>query len=486
MNDYLINKLTENFDVTDRIEFYHKAKKLLLNDEIFKKSIFKVCGIDLSFTLLVSICTYLNNSNKNNVELSRQLNKIKLKKLYFLACLDLTEIEKENNRVLIDNLYKEYYDLCEKCNWNERKLKLLTKKAKMLDDDLLKKYTFNEIVILNELQVSEIIDYASFYSRKIMFKVRNKKNRELMNTDEYEFFDMIVKNKPIEEINNYLKNNIKLSTKNKIKSLIPSFITNYSIVENVTNKEVLKQIETKILITIDEITIPKINLKNENNMSLKSTENFSEKEINDAKKYIELYIKGKYRSPKHFCKDMEMKISIFKRYLTIVSQNDNELFNDYQNTVKKHNQIKCALIDEELTKLANYIKNGIQLEDGTIKEFDLLDFYQLETIPFNNIRGLLNKKDITIDVEILKTIREFLNRYIMQTKITKHSIYMEKNIIIRNDEEYEITFEEKQKAIEYLEKNNIPLNKCTYKLSLNRVIYEHSTNKQNNNIKVYK
>jgi len=74
----------------------------------------------------------------------------------------------------------------------------------------------------------------------------------------------------------------------------------------------------------------------------------------------------------------------------------------------------------------------------------------------------------------------------MQTKITKHSIYMEKNIIIRNDEEYEITFEEKQKAIEYLEKNNIPLNKCTYKLSLNRVIYEHSTNKQNNNIKVYK
>lgn len=486
MNDYLINKLTENFDVTDRIEFYHKAKKLLLNDEIFKKSSFKVCGIDLSFTLLVSVCTYLNNSNKNNVELSRQLNKIKLKKLYFLACLDLTEIEKENNRVLIDNLYKEYYDLCEKCNWNERKLKLLTKKAKMLDDDLLKKYTFNEIVILNELQVSEIIDYASFYSRKIMFKVRNKKNRELMNTDEYEFFDMIVKNKPIEEINNYLKNNIKLSTKNKIKSLIPGFITNYSIVENVTNKEVLKQIETKILITIDEITIPKINLKNENNMPLKSIENFSEKEINDAKKYIELYIKGKYRSPKHFCKDMEMKISVFKQYLTIVSQNDNELFNDYQNTVKKHNQIKCALIDEELTKLANYIKNGIQLEDGTIKEFDLLDFYQLETLPFNNIRGLLNKKDITIDVEILKTIREFLNRYIMQTRITKHSIYMEKNIIIRNDEEYEITFEEKQKAIEYLEKNNIPLNKCTYKLSLNRVIYEHSTNKQNNNIKVYK
>lgn len=477
MNDYLINELIKGFDIKDRIAFFESAKLQILDDEIFTKEIFKIYNIDLTFTLLVSICTYLNNY-KNDIELTNQLKKIKLRKIYFLACLNLTEEEKYNNRILINNLYKEYYELCEKCHWNERKLELLTKKVKTLDKNIIEKYTFNEIVILNELQASEIIQYGAFYSSKIIGKIRNKINRELMNKDEYEFFDMVVKDAKIDEIANYLENNINLSTRNKIVMLIPKFIENYSVVENVTNETVLKKIEDKINSKLDMIITYQKDRKAKTNKKVEVKKTLSEQATEEAKKNIELYIRGNYRNIKRYCSDMEIKISIFKKYVRIVAQNNPELYKTYQDKLKTHQELRYTLITDDLLKLSNYIKNGIQLEDKTIKEFDLLDFYLLNIIPLSNIRNLLNCEKIDIDVEDLKVIRDFLNKYIRQKRIIKQSVFREKNIVLINNIEHEITYEEKQKAIEYLETNKIPLTNITYKLSLNRVIYNLSCEKQ--------
>ena len=115
MNDFLINYLIGDLDIEERIEFMRKCSKLLLNDEIFIKDSYVINSINLTFTLLVSICNYyLANSTKNNFEISERLKRINLKRLYFLVAKKLSEEEKKTNKIVIENLYKEYYVLCEK------------------------------------------------------------------------------------------------------------------------------------------------------------------------------------------------------------------------------------------------------------------------------------------------------------------------------------------------------------------------------------
>ena len=475
MNDFLINYLIGDLDIEERIEFMRKCSKLLLNDEIFIKDSYVINSINLTFTLLVSICNYyLANSTKNNFEISERLKRINLKRLYFLVAKKLSEEEKKTNKIVIENLYKEYYVFCEKCNWNESLLFKSREKAKNIDNIYNKKFTFSEIVILNELRVEQIIEYGSFYAKEMLGKNRNKKIRQLMNTDNYEFFYMLLTEKDNQKIIEYLNDNYHTFDLNKIKKLIPKFIQNYSIIENIDEQKRLENIEKKLEIMLETTIVNILNeIRNSLNIKKSSINNVSIKTENEtcqkrAKKIVKLYIDGNYRNIKHFCKDLHMGISTFNSYIKLVKQIDEELYNQIEERLKMQSSRNISILNNELSKIVYFIKNGVELEDGRVKEFDILDYCKLINLSLENMRCFLNKSNL--EMEDLKLIRKFLMQYRNFKMITKNYIYNEKNIVLVNDISHEVTIEEKEKVIEYLENNKIPLLNVTYNTALKRFL----------------
>ena len=347
-------------------------------------------------------------------------------------------------------------------------------KAKNIDNIYNKKFTFSEIVILNELRVEQIIEYGSFYAKEMLGKNRNKKIRQLMNTDNYEFFYMLLTEKDNQKIIEYLNDNYHTFDLNKIKKLIPKFIQNYSIIENIDEQKRLENIEKKLEIMLETTIVNILNeIRNSLNIKKSSINNVSIKTENEtcqkrAKKIVKLYIDGNYRNIKHFCKDLHMGISTFNSYIKLVKQIDEELYNQIEERLKMQSSRNISILNNELSKIVYFIKNGVELEDGRVKEFDILDYCKLINLSLENMRCFLNKSNL--EMEDLKLIRKFLMQYRNFKMITKNYIYNEKNIVLVNDISHEVTIEEKEKVIEYLENNKIPLLNVTYNTALKRFL----------------
>lgn len=472
MNDFLFNILIGELDIEDRIEFMEKCNRLLLNDEIFIKDNFKVKNMDLTFNLLTSLCTYyINNSVKRNPKISQRLKKINLKRIYFLVVKELTENEKKVNKVLIDNLYKDYYEICEKCNWNEEFIRYSRRKSRIIENVSNDKFTYSEIVILNETTTEQIIEYGYFYAKSILKKDRSKKIREIMNDRLYILFDMIIKKKNNKQIIEYLNINYQNIEINELKAKLPKFLKYYSIVEDISDDKELDKIKNILEFEIDN-KFTKILKKVKNNSESKqgNNEKVLTKEIIIEKSYknLNLFLEGKYRSIKQFCREMHISISTFKEYISTIETIDKELYDRVAEQIKMQTSIRKANVNDGLLKIVYYIENGIELEDDTIKEFDLLDCYELTGISLINIRCLLNRSGLS--EEELKIIRDFLNKYRNCKNISENAIYMERNIVIIDNQNYEVSDIEKRRAIEYLKANNIPLLNVTYNLALKKIL----------------
>lgn len=478
MNDFLINQLIGNLDIEDRINFIKRCNNLLLNDEIFTKENFRVNNIDLTFSLLVSICNYYaTNGSRNNQKILERLKAIKLKKIYYQAVKKLTNEEKNKNKVSIDNLFKEYYILCEKCNWNEEVMKKARKNAKNIDNDTNKKFTFNEIVIFNELRVEQIIEYGSFYAKEMLEKNRSKKVRELINSENYHLFVTLLNVTNKKTITEYLIDNYYKLDLKKIKEQIPQFVQNYAIAENITDENALANIEKELIFKIKNTLVAAlsevkgcINKEKSENESKKASNIENDSIEKQAEKIINLYLNGKYMNIKHFCKENHLGIGTFKSYLKVLEKTKTELYVKIKNKLYEQSKSKYSSINEELNKMLYYIENGVSLDDGTIKEFDIIDCCSLIKIPFISIRSLLNSSDLSI--YDLKMIRDFLNvytnSYTDNKNLSRKILFKERNIIILNGQSHEITNDEKEVVIAYLENNNIPLLNTTYNIALKR------------------
>ena len=80
--------------------------------------------------------------------------------------------------------------------------------------------------------------------------------------------------------------------------LIPKFIENYSVVENVTDETVLKKIDDKINSKLDMIITYQKDRKAKTNKKVEVKKTLSEQAIEEAEKNIGLYIIGNYRNIK--------------------------------------------------------------------------------------------------------------------------------------------------------------------------------------------
>lgn len=198
----------------------------------------------------------------------------------------------------------------------------------------------------------------------------------------------------------------------------------------------------------------------------------------EAKQMVTLYINSNHTTLNSFCKENGTSIETMNYYLDLIN-----LFEDDYSEVCNKALLEKEMLEAEKT-IANIktiiqkIKTGIELEDGTIRLFDLVDYYQFVTQPPRVMRTLMRGQIPDKDRAYLN---KFCSKYIDDKELKQNDIDTKyKEVIIINCDKdakgrliYEsgrlITDEEKTAIIDYILSSGIPLTHGTYAACMKRV-----------------
>ena len=203
---------------------------------------------------------------------------------------------------------------------------------------------------------------------------------------------------------------------------------------------------------------------------------YVDKNIDDARLMITNFIEGNYYSINDYCLKYNIKKEKFDEYLKLIEENDIELYNKYSAKQEFKRNQRYAKLCEKNKKIVELIKNGIE-EDGKIREFDLLDYYNNTKSSLNDFMTSLNGLLTTEEYRIIKTfisknqndkgLTPFNINQLYNTKTVVGVNFDEKGKIIEGSGR-EITKEEKQNIISYLNSRQIPITKITYNIAFRR------------------
>lgn len=207
-------------------------------------------------------------------------------------------------------------------------------------------------------------------------------------------------------------------------------------------------------------------------------------ELPIAKQLINSYIKSKSLTVKQYCEDNEMSAETFERAKRIISLYDKERYTRFNAEQKIKDLIRNKLVTEEIEQMVYLIKNGVELENGTVREFDLIDYYECTNVPPKNLSISINTKKFVptgISSSDLLEVKKYLHK--VTTNIFNFNpINVERKLndvvkFAEKDENGKIiegsfrTIDESEKIslIEYLNAHKIPLIEGTYEAGIRRI-----------------
>ena len=170
----------------------------------------------------------------------------------------------------------------------------------------------------------------------------------------------------------------------------------------------------------------------------------------------------------------------FNNYIKSLEINNKELYNEYLNKRDDKESEYESNLNRKIEELGDGLINGYE-ENGKKRNFDIIDYFRITSIPLSNILAITNKKLNNKQFYLLKKLKtNFLQSEKFNSTNIK-AIMEEKRVVGIQFDKFgkiiegtgkEITIEEKEKIIKYLEKNNIPFNRMTYNAVLKRYIDE--------------
>lgn len=147
------------------------------------------------------------------------------------------------------------------------------------------------------------------------------------------------------------------------------------------------------------------------------------------------------------------------------------------------NNINETKNDENLAVVIFYdviskIQSGVETSKGTIRPYDILDYYQNDGIEMSkiieNVYGKVESKDLEILRNFLKknqkgaTLKDYDKRQILNLKNVR--LLKDENGVPIPGTERVITTTEKEKIFAYIENNNLPMTSGIYSAALDRYI----------------
>ncbi len=252
-------------------------------------------------------------------------------------------------------------------------------------------------------------------------------------------------------------------------------VGNYIAVYKNGNNQLKEELKSKIKMYTDYML-------QQNNEQRQKDREISIKKENEIKLPIAIDTIRKFLNDKDcdtidmFCEKYSIDKTTFKDYVTIIKEMDMELFDLY--TKKTNNTIKqkYAIIVSQIKYIIKYLKTGIE-QFGITRAFDLVDYYMITNISLNDILKIA--KPIVSQSEYM-LLRKFVNqnisginhnpgviKQIMSEKVIISYQKDKKGFPIPGTEEI-FSNEEKEKLINFLTENNIPINLKTYNIVYRR------------------
>lgn len=280
-------------------------------------------------------------------------------------------------------------------------------------------------------------------AKTLVFQYRNKKvdNKQNKDLSKYKIAcDMFLNDFSYQDISNYLKE-MQISweylRRNYVEIYVQTFIVE-SMREKSYNKIILRMQEY-LTINRNARRILKEKLRNET---------FDEEIFLRAKEVITKLVYGDKGVPTFLKKLGE---ETFYRYITLIEMYDKPLYDLY--LIRRNRKIPD--LDENMIKsIIFYINNGI-LENGVLREFNILDYFRMVRLPISSFIAMLQNYDEEIKKVIVNFLLKNNSRLHPITNVFTSNVDSDEDNIVRN----------------YLIKNDLPMFSLVYMLALKEYRY---------------
>ena len=332
-----------------------------------------------------------------------------------------------------------------------------------------------ENIIISKNITVDIIIYLykkRYLDINIYKKVKTKVNRATEILDKnYKYTNYSVAISRLEKENDFttiltivLNNNIYLYSKN-----IRNFISTYR--NNLTPEEqnnLYLDLRLKLIFARNVIAYQKI-IKNKI------------EKLEAIKKTIEkidftLLLDDNITTIKQFCDIVGITKSQYYQYINVIKDTNVSLYQQIQD--KMQNRSNTIIQEGSVISIADQIKIGIKDDNGNIRKFELLDYFlstKLSYSEFYKIYSNSKEKNLRTIIAIESFFKhnklidykdiDYYNMINIDQELDGTTIFM------KNNEPYEVTREEKEDVINFLQEKGIPLYTKVYKQALRRHVH---------------
>ena len=351
---------------------------------------------------------------------------------------------------------KYIYNYAQENIYDDNKLEILAKSLGI---------SVNDVKFYAKRYALDYLDYTETeYSNKITeYGISRSKLKASERSNIAKIYNLLLNAKNLDEIINIVdKSNTSL---NRLKYGIADFVNSYK-----NGDEKIK------LILEDKLNSYSLylNKKKESDKNIK-LEKDKQDTLPIALKTINAFINSDTTIDR-FCKQNNINISTFHKYVNLVKEKNHAVANLYQQKIDQYKKDRYLYILNFIKNLVKCLKEGIIYNDKK-RDYDIIDYYMSTNINLEDIldiaKGNVSNKDYNIlrrfvndNIKASKTRANDIKQIMDQKVITSYKTNTKGNII----EGSEVVFsnDEKQKIIDFLNNNNIPVNLKTYSLMYKR------------------
>ena len=440
--------------IIDRIDDLNLAVLAYNNESVIKEAYYTYFTISNRCELNSHLKRIENFLRRYNISYDTFLDYVKAYGLLFLNI----SIETLKHRITaISSLSKDQSKAK-----NDKLFTIVSEIKSSNNDEQIEKLVLSNRIYLDKIDYLFTKGYLDRQSYDLItFKVRNaieSLSKKYFFLHFSTGFSIIEKEDNEEIIEIIIRNN------NLHKCDIRSFISTYR--NNLTDVE-KENLEKSISEKLEEAK-ERIKIKDDKEKS-KQLENI----LNGID--FTLFLDSNIKSVNDFCCLMGINRSDYYIYLELLKDLDNPLYLAIKE--KSHNSrknINSEYSKDNVVSIANQIKNGCFDKDGNTRKIELLDYFlQTKLSPGKFVDAYCKSEERNEDT--LLAIRDFFNNNVISEFDNDCMLFITSElngttIFMLNDEPYEVTREEKEDVINFLQERGIPLYTKVYKQALKRHI----------------
>ena len=468
---YFISKLFQNeVPLIKRLKTYRKEKDISekyqdFNIDILKEAYYTAFTID-------------NYSDKDNYykRIDSFLEKYNINidtfkeyiRAYGLLYLN-TDLKHIDNKILSIVLALKKINIT---GSKEVLAKVLEKNKDSNDNENFENIVFSKHISLDVLDYLYENKYFDTDTYKKLYVKVSKAIESLSEKYKYIHYSIVMSKIEKEEDLNIIDNIVENNNNLIHPEYIRKFLNNYRQTLTEEEKENLKeQITTKI----DEAR-KRINYKKMIKRRQSDVENTKEilKNID-----FTLFLDNSIRSIKQFCQLVGITERTYYKCIKILEEVNNPLYLQIKEKIEKHNKKNKEInkSTENIISIVKQIECGVIDKDCNIRPFELLDYFLNTKLNYSEFFDIyINSNDCS--KSSLTAFKNFMvnnkiSYVIADNKMAKITVDQELNgttILMIDNEPYEVTREEKEEVINFLQEKEIPLYIKVYKQALRRHI----------------